>query len=126
MCRFVELSTRLSFECPTELIYNEHQYKNLEVLWNKFYVKNTFEAAISVTNLLKTYEAICAVDGISFDVRHGEVFGMLGPNGAGKTTTVEIIEGLRTADDGNVTVLGMDVSKDVRAIKERIGKQNIT
>ncbi|NQT72886.1 MAG: ABC transporter ATP-binding protein [Chloroflexi bacterium] len=86
-------------------------------------MNNQFEAAISVNNLFKAYEAVHAVDGISFDVRHGEVFGMLGPNGAGKTTTVEIIEGLRTSDGGDVTVLSMDVSKDVRAVKERIGVQ---
>ena len=86
-------------------------------------MNNQAEASISVNNLFKAYEAIHAVDGISFDVRYGEVFGMLGPNGAGKTTTVEIIEGLRTADSGTVTVLGMDVSKDVRAVKERIGVQ---
>ena len=79
--------------------------------------------AISVDNLFKAYEATLAVNGISFEVPHGEVFGMLGPNGAGKTTTVEIIEGLRTADKGTVSVLGMDVSKDVRAVKERIGIQ---
>jgi len=86
-------------------------------------MNNQAEASISVNNLFKAYEAIHAVDDISFDVRHGEVFGMLGPNGAGKTTTVEIIEGLRTSDKGTVTVLGMDVSKDVRAVKERIGVQ---
>ncbi len=86
-------------------------------------MNNQAEASISVNNLFKAYEAIHAVDDISFDVRHGEVFGMLGPNGAGKTTTVEIIEGLRTSDKGTVTVLGMDVSKDVRTVKERIGVQ---
>ena len=86
-------------------------------------MNNQAEASISVNNLFKAYEAIHAVDDISFDVRHGEVFGMLGPNGAGKTTTVEIIEGLRTSDKGTVTVLGMDVSKDVRTVKARIGVQ---
>ncbi|MFA4904631.1 MAG: ABC transporter ATP-binding protein [Desulfobaccales bacterium] len=81
------------------------------------------EAVIEVKSLLKAYGNIVAVNGISLDVARGEVFGMLGPNGAGKTTTVEIIEGLRTPDSGTVTVLGMDVSRDVRAIKERIGVQ---
>ncbi|HEY48777.1 MAG TPA: ABC transporter ATP-binding protein [Dehalococcoidia bacterium] len=78
---------------------------------------------IDVSNLYKAYGAIRAVDGISFDVKQGEVFGMLGPNGAGKTTTVEIIEGLRTPDSGSVTVLGIDALKDVREVKERIGVQ---
>ena len=86
-------------------------------------MSNALQTVITVTELHKSYEAIHAVNGISFEVHHGEVFGMLGPNGAGKTTTVEIIEGLRTADSGTVTVLGMDVSKDVRAVKERIGVQ---
>jgi ABC-2 type transport system ATP-binding protein len=79
---------------------------------------------IGVTNLVKSYGSVKAVNQISFEVAQGEVFGMLGPNGAGKTTTVEIMEGLRTADSGSATVLGMDVSKDTRAVKERIGVQS--
>ncbi len=78
---------------------------------------------IKVENLVKVYGPIRAVDGISFEVKQGEVFGMLGPNGAGKTTTVEIIEGLRKQDSGSVTVLGMDASKASKAIKQRIGAQ---
>jgi ABC-2 type transport system ATP-binding protein len=78
---------------------------------------------IEVTNLAKSYGTVKAVNEISFEVAQGEVFGMLGPNGAGKTTTVEIVEGLRTPDSGKVTVLGIDASKDIRAIKERIGVQ---
>jgi ABC-2 type transport system ATP-binding protein len=78
---------------------------------------------ITVENLVKIYGPIRAVDGISFEVHQGEVFGMLGPNGAGKTTTVEIIEGLRQADFGKVTVLGMDASKASKEIKQRIGAQ---
>jgi ABC-2 type transport system ATP-binding protein len=81
------------------------------------------ETIIQVSDLFKVYGNIKAVNGVSLDVAKGEVFGMLGPNGAGKTTTVEIIEGLRTSDSGMVRVLGMDVSKDVRAIKECIGIQ---
>ncbi|MCX5998559.1 MAG: ABC transporter ATP-binding protein [Chloroflexi bacterium] len=81
------------------------------------------ETVIEVSNLAKSYGSVKAVNQVSFTVAAGEVFGMLGPNGAGKTTTVEIIEGLRTADSGTVRVLGMDVSKEVRAIKERIGVQ---
>jgi ABC-2 type transport system ATP-binding protein len=78
---------------------------------------------IEVDGLFKSYGPIKAVDGISFAVKQGEVFGMLGPNGAGKTTTVEIVEGLRSPDSGIVTVLGIDALKDVRAVKERIGVQ---
>jgi ABC-2 type transport system ATP-binding protein len=79
---------------------------------------------IGVSNLVKTYGTVKAVNQISFEVAQGEVFGMLGPNGAGKTTTVEIVEGLRPADSGSATVLGMDVSKNTRAVKERIGVQS--
>jgi len=61
---------------------------------------------ISVRDLRKSYGTVHAVDGVSFDVEQGEFFGILGPNGAGKTTTLEIIEGLREADGGEVTVLG--------------------
>lgn len=78
---------------------------------------------IKVENLVKIYGPIRAVDGLSFEVSQGEVFGMLGPNGAGKTTTVEIIEGLRKPDSGKVTVLGMDSAKASNAIKQRIGAQ---
>jgi len=79
--------------------------------------------AIDAIDLRKRYGAVQAVDGVSFQVARGEVFGMLGPNGAGKTTTVEIVEGLRTADSGRVTVLGYDVAQQPQAVKERIGVQ---
>ena len=79
--------------------------------------------AIEIKDLRKYYDETKAVDGISLSVHRGEVFGMLGPNGAGKTTTVEIVEGLRVADSGDVTVLGMDVRKEAAKIKARIGVQ---
>jgi ABC-2 type transport system ATP-binding protein len=79
--------------------------------------------AIEVRELKKTYGTTRAVDGISFTVGKGEVFGLLGPNGAGKTTTTEILEGLRLPDSGAVRVLGMDVAREPRRIKERIGVQ---
>ena len=80
-------------------------------------------AIVSVRDLRKSYGQTEAVAGISFDVRQGEVFALLGPNGAGKTTTVEILEGLRTADGGTVTVAGIDVTKDPSGVKGRIGVQ---
>jgi ABC-2 type transport system ATP-binding protein len=76
---------------------------------------------IHVRGLIKRYGEVRAVDGIDFDVAPGEVFGLLGPNGAGKTTTVEILEGLRVPDEGQVTVLGVDVSKGSDSLKPRIG-----
>ena len=81
----------------------------------------TTEAVIRVDGLRKLYGDLVAVDGITFDVRPGEVFGLLGPNGAGKTTTVEVLEGLRKPDGGSVAVLGVDVVNDSAALKPRIG-----
>lgn len=80
-------------------------------------------SAIVAEDLRKHYGKTKAVDGISFSVGAGEVFGMLGPNGAGKSTTIEMIEGLRTADGGSVSVLGLRQPKDARQIKRRIGIQ---
>ena len=78
-------------------------------------------AAIEVSDLRKAYGDNEAVRGISFEVRAGEVFGLLGPNGAGKTTTVEILEGYRKRDTGEVSVLGFDPGRAERAFRERIG-----
>jgi ABC-2 type transport system ATP-binding protein len=79
------------------------------------------DTVISCRDVRKTYGAVRAVDGVTFEVRQGEIFGLLGPNGAGKTTTVEMLEGLRTPDDGSLEVLGIDVAAHPDALKERIG-----
>jgi ABC-2 type transport system ATP-binding protein len=79
--------------------------------------------AIVVDGLRKSYGSLVAVDGISFRVKEREIFGLLGPNGAGKTTTVEILEGLRDANDGHATVAGIDVRKDPEKVKSLIGVQ---
>ena len=78
-------------------------------------------SAITVDDLHKHYREVKAVDGISFEVREGEIFGFLGPNGAGKTTTIEMIEGYKTPDSGRITALGLDPRKDGYEMKERIG-----
>ncbi len=78
---------------------------------------------IEVDQLTKRYGDKLAVDGLSFSVERGEIFGILGPNGAGKTTTVEIIEGLRTADSGTVSVLGMNPVRDRARLRQRVGAQ---
>jgi ABC-2 type transport system ATP-binding protein len=79
--------------------------------------------AIEVSELRKNYNGVAAVDGISFEVHEGEVFGLLGPNGAGKTTTVECIEGLRVPDGGTLCVLGKTHQGQANGIKEHIGIQ---
>jgi ABC-2 type transport system ATP-binding protein len=77
--------------------------------------------AIEIRGLVKRYGAVEAVRGIELTVAQGEVFALLGPNGAGKTTTVEILEGHRSADGGEVRVLGFDPARGERAYKEKIG-----
>ncbi len=81
------------------------------------------EQVIEVNDLIKKYAHTRVVDGISFSVRKGEIFGMLGPNGAGKTTTIECIEGLRKPDEGTLKVLGMQPRYDAHRLRERIGIQ---
>ena len=78
---------------------------------------------IVVKNLKKKYGDKQAVDGVSFSVKKGEIFGILGPNGAGKTTTLEMMETLRPIDEGSVKIDGIDVKKDPDAIKYLIGVQ---
>jgi ABC-2 type transport system ATP-binding protein len=76
---------------------------------------------IQVADLYKNYGAVEALRGVSFEVAEGEVFGLLGPNGAGKTTTVEILEGLRTPDRGEVRVGGLDPQKSGAEFKQIVG-----
>jgi len=78
-------------------------------------------SAIRVEELRKRYGEEEALRGISFEIEEGEVFGLLGPNGAGKTTTVEILEGYRKRDGGEVEVLGFDPQRSERSFRERIG-----
>ena len=78
---------------------------------------------VAVKNLKKRYGEKQAVDGISFEVKKGEIFGILGPNGAGKTTTLEMMETLREIDEGEVIIDGVNVKDDPQAIKYLIGVQ---
>ncbi|MGY0491669.1 ABC transporter ATP-binding protein [Streptomyces sp. WG-D5] len=78
---------------------------------------------IEVTGLRKTYAGRAVVDGVSFSVGEGEIFGILGPNGAGKTTTVECVEGLRAADEGRVRVAGFDPVRDHARVTGILGAQ---
>ena len=79
------------------------------------------EAAIKVAGLRKSYGDVHAVRGVDLEVRRGEIFALLGPNGAGKTTTVEILEGFRRRDAGDISVLGIDPSTRDRSWRSRIG-----
>src|SRR3712207_4736241 len=79
------------------------------------------DTAVRVRGLVKRYGDVTAVDGLDVDIRSGEVFALLGPNGAGKTTTVEILEGIRRRDGGEVRVLGEDPATAGRAWRDRVG-----
>jgi len=79
------------------------------------------DPVIRVDGLKKSYGATRAVDGVSFEVRAGTVFGLLGPNGAGKTTTVECLIGLRDPDAGTIEVCGIDARRRPQAVKQKIG-----
>lgn len=80
-------------------------------------------SVIAVRGLVRRRGGVLAVDGISFEVGDGQIFGLLGPNGAGKTSTIEVLEGLEKPDGGTVCVLGANVADDDRRIKQRIGVQ---
>src|SRR5450755_1072875 len=77
--------------------------------------------AVDVRGLMKSYSGTQVVRGIDLAIRHGEIFALLGPNGAGKTTTIEILEGYRTRDHGEVSVLGVDPGRERAKLKSRIG-----
>ena len=78
-------------------------------------------AVVEVQNLRKTYGKIEAVKGVSFEVKEGEIFGLLGPNGAGKTTALEILEGLRRADSGQISIFGQSIPKNLASVRTRCG-----
>ena len=80
-------------------------------------------AVIQVENLTKTYGSTTAVSGLSFTVQRGEIFGIVGPNGAGKTTTMECLAGLRRADSGQLSVLGLNPARQERELRVRLGVQ---
>lgn len=79
--------------------------------------------ALQVEGLVKRFGDFAAVDGVSFSVAPGEVFGLLGPNGAGKTTTLEMAEGLQPPTAGRIRVLGLELPQHAKAVKSRIGVQ---
>lgn len=78
---------------------------------------------IKVRDFRKVYGDFVAVDGISFEVQQGEIFGLLGPNGAGKTSTLEVLEGLRSSDGGDLRIMGVDPTREPRRLRNLIGVQ---
>jgi len=91
--------------------------------WRRHSDDSGYVPVISVTDLRKRYGGVVALDGVSFDVDEGEIFGILGPNGAGKTTTVECVAGLRKPDSGSISVLGLDPGRDRDALRLVLGMQ---
>jgi len=81
------------------------------------------DSVIEVRDFRKVYGDVIAVDGISFEVRQGEIFGLLGPNGAGKTSTLEVLEGLRSSDGGVLRIMGLDPTRESRKLRHLIGVQ---
>ena len=79
------------------------------------------DSCVSVSQLTKKYGSKTALDGVSFDVKYGKVFGFLGPNGAGKSTTIKILTTLLLPSTGTVKIFGLDVNKFSSAIRKRIG-----
>ncbi len=80
-------------------------------------------AVVEVRDMVKTYNSVHAVDGVSFTVEKGAVFGLLGPNGAGKTTIIESLVGLRRPDSGTLSVLGHDPVRSPTPVREKVGVQ---
>jgi ABC-2 type transport system ATP-binding protein len=90
--------------------------------WPACYI-TAMSTILKLTNVKKIYGNKIAVDGISFEVQKGEIFGILGPNGAGKTTTLEMIEAMRPIDGGTITINGIDVASEPDKVKRIIGVQ---
>jgi ABC-2 type transport system ATP-binding protein len=93
---------------------------NVASFSDKFAAMST---AVTVRDLFKSYGSIAAVRGVNLNITAGEIFGLLGPNGAGKTTTIECILGLRTPDQGSITIDGIDALAHPQRIKQVIGAQ---
>jgi ABC-2 type transport system ATP-binding protein len=102
--------------------FRGHFFYNMSSVWKEEIVMQE-KYVIRVDDLCKCYGPITAVDGVSFQVSQGEIFGMVGPNGSGKTTTIECIEGLRRPEQGFLQVLDLDPQRDARLLRQRTGIQ---
>lgn len=78
---------------------------------------------LEANNLTKSFQGRCVVDGLSFQVHSGEVFGLLGHNGAGKSTTIELLLGLKKADKGQASIFGVDARTHRKEVFEKVGVQ---
>jgi len=78
---------------------------------------------VQVEKLKKRYGSVIAVDGVSFSIQEGEIFGLIGPNGAGKTTIIECLEGLRIPDGGTLRVMGLEPVNNVYPLRQKVGIQ---
>ncbi len=103
--------------------YNEIRYFDTILFMAKSQSPSKTSVIVDVKNLIKTYDRKNVVDGVSFEVKKGEIFGILGPNGAGKTTTLEMIEALRPIDGGQAILAGYDVATQSTEVKAVIGVQ---
>ena len=92
-----------------------------DIKWKLILAHSRSDSCISVSQLNKKYGDKTALDGVSFEVNYGKVFGFLGPNGAGKSTTIKILTTLLLPSSGNVKIFGLDVNKSSSAIRKRIG-----
>ncbi len=106
------MTTQTQFKTSQNLDMNPSLVKNGKWLMN---------TAIQLLSVTRRFGDLVAVDNLSFEVMHGQVFGLLGPNGAGKTTTLRLITGLLYRDDGEIRVLGFDPQRQARAVRQHIG-----
>jgi ABC-2 type transport system ATP-binding protein len=114
-------ASRRSLLADTDAVDHDRLRRPFVVLSPAVVTESDSGAALVCRGLRKYYSDVKAVDGLDLSVARGECFGLLGPNGAGKTTTIEILEGLTTADGGEVEILGRTWERDERELRERIG-----
>src|SRR5579859_1604482 len=117
-----EIKRRLSASSLSCFPYDERRSRRWKVR-KLVAVATAQQSIIRVEGLVKRFGDVTAVDGISFEVFEGEIFGILGPNGAGKTTTLEMIETLQTPTAGSIFVDGIDALRRSWDVKRRIGVQ---
>jgi ABC-2 type transport system ATP-binding protein len=122
-CTIVETNGRLSLQSYGQQNISQKHFFNCSILLSLPGMDQQDKAVVDVRAVCKSYGSLKAVDRVTFSVSRGEIFGLLGPNGAGKTTTLEMLEGLRTPDSGEIFINSLNALKNMQAIKEIIGVQ---